>query len=189
MSSIDHLCSHKLRATSFKSLLMWWLTIKSQSMKQEGGQKGQNDTKQDQIHTKWHIIFVCCISCTSNKFHTNPIIFRNHCNPSIPKPKLKNSKKKFNYKYHANILKLQKALLEDLKAALARHKDRTHSEHVWWVDVVAAVRVCLEQLMVQDQLNQIGAEILETYTAVFEPCPHTEELPKDVYCCIKLKDA
>ena len=46
-----------------------------------------------------------------------------------------------------------------------------------------AVRVRLEQLMVQDQLNQMGAEVLETYMA---PC--TKDLPNNVYCCIKLRD-
>ena len=79
-------------------------------------------------------------------------------------------------------------LLEELKTALARRKNETRSNDVRQIDIVAAVRVRLEQLKVQDQLNQMGAEILKTYTTVFEPCPHTEELPKDVYCCIKLKD-
>ena len=116
------------------------------------------------------------------------LLIRGMVNPLIPKPKQKNSKTKFNYEYHANILNLRKALLEDLKTALAHHKDRTRSEHVRRVDVGVAVRVRLEQLTAQDQLNQMGAEILETYTAVFDPCPHTEELPKDVYCHIKLKD-
>ena len=109
-------------------------------------------------------------------------------NPSIPEPKLKGSKTKFNYKYHANILKLRKVLLEELKTALARRKSETCSDDVRQLDIVAAVRVHLEQLTAQDQLNKMEAKILKTYPTVFEPCPHTDELPKDIYCHIKLKD-
>ena len=114
----------------------------------------------------------------------------NLLNPSLPeKPRLKSSKTKLNYKYHTNILKLCKLLLEDLKAALTCQKSKMHSKHVQWIDVVVAVWMHLEQLMAQDQLNQMGAEISKSYTTIFEPCPHSEELPKDVYCHIKLKDA
>ena len=61
-------------------------------------------------------------------------------NPLLPeKLKFRNSKMKFNYKYHANILKLRKSLLEDLKVTLSRHKNKMHSKHVQWVDVVVAV--------------------------------------------------
>ena len=109
-------------------------------------------------------------------------------NPLIPELKLKSSRTKFNYEYHANILKLRKAVLEELKTALAWRKSEMHSNDVRQLDIVMAVRVWLEQLMAQDQLNKMEAEILETYPTVFEPCPHTEELPKDVYCRIKLKD-
>ena len=111
-------------------------------------------------------------------------------NPLLPeKPKFRNSKTKFNYEYHANILKLRKSLLDDLKVTLSHHKNKTRSEHVQRVNVIAAVRVCLEQLAAQDQLDQMGAEIPRTYSTVFKPCPHTEDLPTDVYCRIKLKDA
>ena len=111
-------------------------------------------------------------------------------NPSLPeKLKFRNSKTKFNYEYHANILQLCKSLLDDLKVTLSRCKNKTRSEHVQWVDVVAAVQVRLEQLVALDQLDQMGAEIPRTYSTVFEPCPHTEDLPTDVYCRIKLKDA
>ena len=114
----------------------------------------------------------------------------NLLNPSLPeKPKFRNSKTKFNYEYHTNILKLHKSLLEDLKVNLSCCKNKMHSKHVQRVDVVAAVRVRLEQLAAQDQLDQMGAEIPRTYSTVFEPCPHTEDLPTDVYCRIKLKDA
>ena len=61
-----------------------------------------------------------------------------------------------------------------------------HSQHVQKVDVIAAVQVHLEQLAAQEQLDKMGADILKTYSAVFVPCPHTDDLPTDVYCCIKV---
>ena len=57
------------------------------------------------------------------------------------------------------------------------------------IGVVGAVHVQLEHLAAQEKLDQMGSEILKTYHAVFKPCPHTDDLPMDVYCHIKLKDA
>ena len=49
--------------------------------------------------------------------------------------------------------------------------------------------VWLEQLTAEEKLNQMGAKVLKTYNAVFNPCLHTDNLPTDMYCHIKLKDA
>ena len=87
-----------------------------------------------------------------------------------------------------NILKPCTQLLEELKTTLLHWKPKVHSQHVQKVDVVAAVWVHLEQLTAQEQLDKMGADILKTYSAVFAPCPHTNDLPTDVYCHIKLKD-
>lgn len=35
----------------------------------------------------------------------------------------------------------------------------------------------------------MGLEVFEKYKTLFEPIPHVNDLPTDVYCCIKLKDA
>ena len=47
----------------------------------------------------------------------------------------------------------------------------------------------LEELTTQDQLKCMGREIFDKYKHVFEPIPHVDELPTDVYCRIQLKDA
>lgn len=41
----------------------------------------------------------------------------------------------------------------------------------------------------QEQLKYMGAEAFQKYTHVFEPIPHVDDLPIDVYCRIKFKDA
>ena len=86
-------------------------------------------------------------------------------------------------------MRCHKLLLEYLKAILLCHKHFVSSKHPQKVDVIGAVHVRLEQLTAQEKLDQMGTEILKTYCTVFEPCPHTDDLPMDVYCCIKLKDA
>ena len=35
----------------------------------------------------------------------------------------------------------------------------------------------------------MGLEIFDKYKHVFEPIPHVDELPTNVYCRIQLKDA
>ena len=35
----------------------------------------------------------------------------------------------------------------------------------------------------------MGHEIFDKYKRVFEPIPHVDKLPTDVYCWIQLKDA
>ena len=56
-------------------------------------------------------------------------------------------------------------------------------------DVIGAVRVRLEELAAQDQLKRMGNEVLTKYKPVFEPIPHVDNLPTDVWCRIKIKDA
>ena len=93
----------------------------------------------------------------------------NLLNPSIPqKPKPKVQKSKFNYEFHANILKLCTQLLEELKAKLLHWKNEICSKYVQKIDVIVAVQVCLEQLAAEEQLNKMGAEVLKTYSAIFE---------------------
>ena len=56
-------------------------------------------------------------------------------------------------------------------------------------DIIGAVRERLEELTAQDQLKRMGREIFDKYKRVFEPIPHVDKLPTDVYCRIQLKDA
>jgi hypothetical protein len=40
-----------------------------------------------------------------------------------------------------------------------------------------------------EKLKALGKGIMTEFREVFKPIPHIDELPDDVYCCIKLKDA
>lgn len=62
-------------------------------------------------------------------------------------------------------------------------------EEVKPVDVVAAVRLRVEQLATHEQLDRLSDVVKEKYTKVFSDIPHIDKLPTDVYCRIKLKDA
>jgi len=57
------------------------------------------------------------------------------------------------------------------------------------VDVVAAVRVRVETLAAQEQLDKMSKAVKAKYSKVSNPIPHVDQLPTDVYCRIKLKDA
>ena len=56
------------------------------------------------------------------------------------------------------------------------------------VDVVAAIRECIETLATQDKLKALGMELKCEFKDVFALIPHLDELPTDGFCCIKLKD-
>ena len=61
-----------------------------------------------------------------------------------------------------------------------------------WVnkpDVIGAVCKCLEEIAAQEQLKCMSAEVFQKYTHVFEPIPHVDDLPTDIYCRIKIKDS
>ena len=47
----------------------------------------------------------------------------------------------------------------------------------------------LEELTAQDQLKCMGSDVFSKYKPAFEPIPHVNDLPTDVYCQIQLKDA
>ena len=57
------------------------------------------------------------------------------------------------------------------------------------MDVVSAVRVCIECLAAQDKLTSLGEDVKGRYKDVFSEIPHVNLLPNDVYARIKLKDA
>ena len=57
------------------------------------------------------------------------------------------------------------------------------------VDIVAVIRERIETLAAQEKLKVLGIELKSKFRDVFAPIPHLDELPMDVYCHIKLKDA
>jgi hypothetical protein len=56
------------------------------------------------------------------------------------------------------------------------------------LDVIAAIRVCIEQLAADEQLEKLSSEITETYVDIFKLIPHVDERPSTVLCKISLKD-
>ncbi|KAJ7443071.1 hypothetical protein B0H11DRAFT_2251143 [Mycena galericulata] len=55
-------------------------------------------------------------------------------------------------------------------------------EPVKEVDVIAAIRERVEVLAHWDELNKRGDKIREEFPVLFEPMPHVDMLPTDVYC-------
>lgn len=104
-----------------------------------------------------------------------------------PKPKPKRKLKEF---FHD--LKADRALMvAELKMVCAERKCAL--EHKMEIpkpfDTLGAVRQRIETLTCLEELNRLGEAVKEKYKDIFEPIPHLDELPTDVYCRIKLKDA
>lgn len=78
----------------------------------------------------------------------------------------------------------RKALLKELKSLPLKqaHGKRPHLS-------IGAVRERIEILAAQDALNKLGDKVKEKYKDVFTDVAHLDDLPKDVYCRIKLRDA
>jgi hypothetical protein len=81
----------------------------------------------------------------------------------------------------------QKQVLSELKEMLEMRP--CLEETVREVDVVGAVRERIETLTAQARLAELGEELKLEFKEVFEPIPHIDALPNDVYCRILLKDA
>jgi hypothetical protein len=110
-------------------------------------------------------------------------------NPSIrppPPPPKKKLRDIFN-----EIKDDRTLMVAELKMVCAERKSqmRNKFEPVCEVDVIAAVRVRVETLAAQEQLNRMSDAVKTKYSKVFNPIPHVDKLPTDVYCRIKLKDA
>ena len=103
--------------------------------------------------------------------------------PPPPKKKLKD----FYNELHIN----RKLLMAELKMVCAErlcmnmHKD----EPVQVASPLAAIKTRIQTLATQNKLTLLGAKVKEEYADVFDPIPHLDHLPNDVYCCIQLKDA
>src|SRR6202167_1497175 len=91
-----------------------------------------------------------------------------------------------------------KQLQEDRKLMVAElnmvcYDRRRHTEfkfeQVKPIDKVAAIRERIEILAAQKELQLLGESLKTEFKDVFSEIPHINELPTDVYCRIKLKDA
>ena len=67
-------------------------------------------------------------------------------------------------------------------------KERDEQEFVA-VNFIAAVRGKLEALELQQKYDALEDKLKTEFGRTFEPIPHVDDLPNDVYCRIKLRDA
>ena len=115
----------------------------------------------------------------------------NLLHPNVPTKKPVQTKLWFNYEKHKTILNLHTALLNEMKSSFSTKQklNAYHKQRIKKVDIVGAVRERLKDLAAQQQLKRMGLEVFDKYKCVFEPIPHVDELPTNVYCQIQLKDA
>ena len=110
-------------------------------------------------------------------------------NPSAPTAASKPKKKLKDF--FRDLKADRKLMVAELKMVCAERK--CSLQHKFEVpkpfNPVAAVRDRIEVLTSQEQLNRLSDEVKLKYKDIFEPIPHLDELPTDVYCRIKLKDA
>ena len=110
-------------------------------------------------------------------------------NPKLPPPPPA-SKKKLKEIFR-DLQEDRKLMVAELKMVCAERacKIRNNIEKIKPLDHIAAIRGRLEELNAQDQLHQLGESVKNKYKDIFAPIPHLNDLPSDVYCRIKLKDA
>ncbi|KAF8214602.1 hypothetical protein K438DRAFT_1955648 [Mycena galopus ATCC 62051] len=105
--------------------------------------------------------------------------------PPPPKPRLRELLKKTKADH--------KLLADELHAVCATRlqvlTDANLFETVREVDVVAAVRERIDTLVEVECRQKLGDKIKSDYKPIFEPIPHVDDLPSDVLCEIKIKDA
>ena len=102
--------------------------------------------------------------------------------PPPPKTKLKD--------LFQQVRQARKLMVAELKWVLSvRRRERpTADDPVKPFDTVATVRTRIETLSAQEKLSSLGRQIINEFANVFNPIPHIDKLPTDVYCRIKLKD-
>jgi len=108
----------------------------------------------------------------------------------VPLPPLAPLKKKLK-EFFSELQQDHKLLVAELNMVCAERLCKIHCtfETVKGIDMVAAVWERIEGLVATAQLQARGANIMKEYHDVFEPIPHLDELPTNVYCQIQLKDA
>jgi hypothetical protein len=106
--------------------------------------------------------------------------------PPAPKPPRQKLKEFFR-----DLQKDRKLLVAELKMVCAEQRVLfDHKlEKTMPIDLVAAIRDQIETLNTQEQLDRLSDAVKEKYKDVFSPIPHLDDLPTDVYCHIRLKDA
>ena len=85
----------------------------------------------------------------------------------------------------------RKAVADSLGPACTKQLDDIESSllPVKSVNIVSAICTHIECLATQEKLIELGEGFRNCYTDVFLKIPHANDLPKDIYMRIKLKDA
>lgn len=96
-----------------------------------------------------------------------------------PKTKLKD--------IFTKVMAAHKLVSAELK--LACHKQNQASMKIELVNIFTAIQQTIENVVAKIDLEKMGAQMVTEYHNVFEPIPHVNQLPTDVYCNIQLKDA
>jgi hypothetical protein len=92
--------------------------------------------------------------------------------------------------FYAKLREDRKLMLAELRMVCRDHYRHTQYkfEQVQPVNPIAALRQRIEALTAESQLNHLADKVRIKYADVFDAIPHVNDLPKDVYCRIKLKD-
>jgi hypothetical protein len=103
--------------------------------------------------------------------------------PPAPKMKLKD--------LFQHVKQARKLMVAELKWVLSvcQWEWPSIDDPVKPVNIVAAVRECIESLAAGEKLHSLEKEIMNEFADMFTPIPHLDQLPTDVYCHIKLKDS
>jgi len=93
--------------------------------------------------------------------------------------------------YHQELLKELKWKCSMIKSCLDKISQMTmdHGDDFIPVNFIGVVKEKLESLELQQKYNALEDKLKMEFRKIFEPIPHVKELPDDVYCQIKLKDA
>ncbi|TFY52450.1 hypothetical protein EVJ58_g10012 [Rhodofomes roseus] len=101
---------------------------------------------------------------------------------SVPKPRLREQFKSI-VSHHTETLRELRATTTSTRCELDEH--HTHVSGT----PVAAVLERIEVLAAQQRLTELGVDMVTKNKDVFEPIPHVDVLPSDVWCRVQLKDA
>jgi hypothetical protein len=103
--------------------------------------------------------------------------------PPPPKPKL--------HEFFKQLQEDWKLMVAELNMVCCDRRRHTEFkfEQVKPIDKVATIRERIEVLAAQKELQHLGETLKTEFKDVFSEIPHIDELPTDVYCRIKLKDA
>ncbi|KAF8231833.1 hypothetical protein L208DRAFT_1275149 [Tricholoma matsutake] len=85
---------------------------------------------------------------------------------------------------------LRKLLIKELKQVCLARRLLVDARciQVNGIDIFSTIRIRVEQLAANAELERLGIEVKKTYADVFKPIPHVNEMPDEVVCKIKLKD-